>query len=468
VTLIDRFRSSPRTAAGLAMVIVTVTAGAYWSRSSADPSLVATVQRGELVATLTTTGTLKPVQAITYRSPVNGREAEVIGLAAEGSHVKSGDVLVRLDTTELMRELERGLNEIRQQAIDLQVAEGELTEAQEEVKSVAQGEGALTVEEARSTLVRAEKKAERLREEFAKLKPLLDKGFITREELARTQDALETAEDEFTIAKKRTSVIVEMSHPREQQRAALLLAQKTQLLGQARSRLQETQARMKALGEVIDACTIRTRGPGLVVYEENLTANPRRKLRVGDRVFSSQGLVTIPEVTRMVVEGSVSESEVHRVRPGQPATVFVEAFPGLHLTGRVGRVGALATSSVMRPFDDKRFDLIIELDPSDAELRPEMTVRADVIVGTRQKVLLVPVTAVFNRQGSFVAYVTGVTGVETRPVDLGESNDRHVEVVAGLREGERVSLVEPPGAATTPAGAPANPSGARGNAPQPR
>jgi HlyD family secretion protein len=465
VNLIDRLRSSPRASALIAIVVMVVAAGAYWTRSSADPSLVATVQRGELVATLTTTGTLKPVQAITYRSPVMGRDVEITMLAPEGSRVKAGDVIVRLDTTDLMRELQRGLAEVRQLAIDVQVAEGEFTEAQEEVKSVAQGEGALTVEEAQSTLARAEKKVERLREEYAKLKPLMDKGYITREELARTRDALETAEDEYALARKRTSVIVEMSHPREQQRAQLMVAQKSQQLGQAHTRLQETQSRMTALGEVIDNCTIRARGAGLVVYEENLNANPRRKLRVGDRVFSTQGLVTIPEVNRMVVEGSVSEAEVHRVKAGQPATISVEAFPGRQLKGKVARVGALATSSALRPFDDKRFDLIIELEANDTDLRPEMTVRADVVVGTRQNVLLVPVTAVFNQKGSFVAYVTGVAGVESRPVDLGESNDRLVEVVAGLREGERVSLVEPPAQAASPRPqAPGAPNGA----PQPR
>ena len=70
-----------------------------------------------------------------------------------------------------------------------------------------------------------------------------------------------------------------------------------------------------------------------------------------------------------------------------------------------------------------------------------MTIRADVVVGTRTNVLMVPVTAVFNNQGTRVVYVTGATGTEMRPVDLGESNDRMVEIVAGLREGERVSLI---------------------------
>jgi multidrug efflux pump subunit AcrA (membrane-fusion protein) len=144
----------------------------------------------------------------------------------------------------------------------------------------------------------------------------------------------------------------------------------------------------------------------------------------------------------------------------QAAKIHVEAFPSLTLTGKVTRVGTLATTSANRPFDDKRFDLVITLDPTTAELRPEMSIRADVTVGSRTDVLMVPVTAVFNNQGIRLVYVVGSTGTEARRVELGAANDRMVEIVAGLREGERVSLAVPE---TTAAGAPAS-----GHALQPR
>lgn len=435
----------------------------YWTRAGADDGLVATASRGELTARLTSSGTLKPMQSITYRSPIPGRDVEIRDLAPEGSRVNAGDVVVRLDTTDLEIELARVRQDHRQAQMDLQVAEGEYEEAGAEVKAVAEGEGALTVEEARSTLMRAEKKAERLRQEYEHLKPLLDKGFITRDELARTEEQLEDAEEAMTLARRRTDIVVQMSHPREQKRAALAMSQKAAQLGLVRTRLGELQIRVDLLERLIDGCTIRARGPGLIVYEENLQVNPRRKLRIGDRVFATQGIVTIPEVSRMQVEASVSESEVHRVAAGQAAEIHVEAFPDLKLTGQVTRVGTLATASPSRPFDDKRFDLVIALDPTTAELRPEMTVRVDVVVGSRGDVLMVPVTAVFNNQGIRVVYVISPTGTEPRRVELGQSNDRMVEIVAGLREGERVSLAPPP---VTAPGTP-TPS-APGNAPQPR
>jgi multidrug efflux pump subunit AcrA (membrane-fusion protein) len=90
--------------------------------------------------------------------------------------------------------------------------------------------------------------------------------------------------------------------------------------------------------------------------------------------------------------------------------------------------------------DDKRFDLIVELEPGGTDLRPEMTARVDVSLGERPDVLLIPVNAVFERDGVTVAHVVRSLGADTRAVQLGESDDAVVEVVAGLEEGERVAL----------------------------
>src|SRR5262245_12179217 len=291
--------------------VLLLVAGAWFSRrSSVDPALVATVRRGALTAQLTTSGILRPSESITYRSPLAGREAEIVELVAEGTRVNEGDLLVRIDTTDLQREVERARQEVRQAVVDVQVAEIERQEASAMMTSVAEGEGALGVEETRTRLQLAQKKVERLRQEQAQLQPLLAKGFITREELKRTVDELEQSEQELALAKKRADVVIGVSHPRDQQRAQLQLAQKEAALENARAKNGEAEARLKQLADQIENCRIYARRPGMVVHEEFLNANPRRKIRVGDRVTASQGLVTIPEVNRMVMDASDRKSVV--------------------------------------------------------------------------------------------------------------------------------------------------------------
>ncbi len=432
--MITWLSARPRTATAALIAAALAFGGAtLWRRSAVDDALMVPVRKGTLSARLTVSGTLKPVQSITYRSPLGGREAEVISLVAEGTRVNEGDLLVRLDTSELRRELERAVQEQRQARVDLQVAEMDRVEGQAAIDSLAEGEGSLTIEEARTRLQLAEKKVDRLKEEFEKLKPLLDKGFITREELRRTADDLEQSEKDLVLLRRKSEVLIEQTHPRDRQRAAFQLAQKEAQRENVRAKLQEADAHVKLLQEQIENCSIYARRAGLVVYEEYLSANPRRKIRVGDRVTGSQGLVTIPEVSRMLVEASTSEADVHRVRPGQAATIRLEAFPDLRLTGKVTRVGTLARSSVDRPFDEKRFDLIVELDET---------------------------------KGVLVCHVLGASGLETRQVQLGESSDVDVEVIAGLREGERVAITDDLSARSPAGSSPASdisPKGGRGD-----
>src|SRR5262245_14831294 len=223
---------------GVLVILVAV----FWRRAATDQDLTATVRRGDLAVRLTATGILKPAQSLTYRSPLGGREAEITFLVNEGTRVGEGDLVVRLDTTELQRDLERARQELRQAQVDLQVAEIDRQEGQAAVESLAAGEGALTVDEAKTRLQLAERKVARLRDEQQTLQPLLDKGFITREELNKTIDELEQAEQDLALARRRADILVEQTHPRDRQRADLQLAQKDAQLENARTRLGEAQA----------------------------------------------------------------------------------------------------------------------------------------------------------------------------------------------------------------------------------
>jgi HlyD family secretion protein len=439
----------PRRAGLLGLGLVSAAGVLIFALGSPDDATTATVGRGNLAARLTVSGVLRPVQSITYRSPLIGRETEITFLVAEGTRVNQGDLLVRLDTLAVERELERGNQELRQAEVDLQVAEIERQEGEAAIDSLSEGAAALTRQETQTRLALAERKAARLREEQQTLAPLMEKGFISREELRRRADELERAEEDLALA-RRADASGERTYPRDRRKAQLQLAQKEAQLENVRARLQEIQLRVRRLREAIENASIYARNAGLVVYEQSVAANPRRKIRIGDRVTEIQGLVTIPELNRMLVEGSVSEADVRRVQPGQPARVVLEAFGDRRFTGRVTRVGTLARASDDRSFEGKRFDLILELDSSDVDLRPEMTARIDILVGQRSGVLLVPVNAIFERQGLPVVHVVRAFHIDTRQVQLGETGDTQVEVVAGLAEGDRVALVDTASSAGSP------------------
>ena len=134
---------------------------------------------------------------------------------------------------------------------------------------------------------------------------------------------------------------------------------------------------------------------------------------------------------------------MHRVRAGMVVRVALEAFPDVRLSGRVKSIGTLAREPGGGGDDSKRFDLLVELDPSEADLRPEMTARVDIVIAERDDVLLLPVNAVFEAEGATVVVRLGTLGSEVRRVELGASNDRFVEVLSGLAEHDGVVLAAP-------------------------
>ena len=310
------------------------------------------MRKGPLTARLTVTGTLKPIQVMTYRSPLVGRDAELVALVAEGTMVKEGDLVARLDTTALSVELERARQDVRQAEADLQLAEIDREDADASATAAAEGEGALTVEEANARLNAAEKRAARLREEHAQLEPLLKRGSITRDELRKTVDALDAAEEELSLTRKRVQVLVGLTRPRELQRTRLQRAQKAAQVEQARTRVAEARVRAQAIEVLVESGNVYARRPGLVVHEELLSAKPRRKVRVGDRVTASQGLSDHPR-GRSHAARNVGQRIRGPPRPGGPACDDPgRGVPGAPAAGHRDRVGTLARPAPDRPFDD--------------------------------------------------------------------------------------------------------------------
>jgi multidrug efflux pump subunit AcrA (membrane-fusion protein) len=89
----------------------------------------------------------------------------------------------------------------------------------------------------------------------------------------------------------------------------------------------------------------------------------------------------------------------------------------------------------------KEYTTIVTLDELlGHELKPGMTAEARILVGERKNVLVVPVQAVAEHKGEFYAFVDEPAGIRLRKVKVGDNNEKLVEVLDGLKEGESVAL----------------------------
>src|SRR5215510_10569148 len=88
--------------------------------------------------------------------------------------------------------------------------------------------------------------------------------------------------------------------------------------------------------------SVRADVPGIVVDLEVFFASEQRKPQVGDQVWANQPLLILPDISKMVVESKVRETDIHKVEKNQRVSIRVEAYPDLRLTGAVTLVGTLA------------------------------------------------------------------------------------------------------------------------------
>lgn len=241
-----------------------------------------------------------------------------------------------------------------------------------------------------------------------------------------------------------------MSYQRTQAEAAAELAQAEARYKSAAQRLNLEAGRLADINEQLALTVIRAQRPGLVVYgSADSSGNPFRgnnqePIQEGATVRERQAILTIPDMTEMSVRANIHESAVQRVREGQQVSVRIDAFPNSRLTGEVIKVAVVADSgnAFMNP-DLKVYPTIVRIDGEHDWLRPGMSAEVEILVGSLDNVVYVPIQAVAFQDGEQVVYVARGGRREMRRVETGNYSEQFIEIVSGLRSGEEVMLLPP-------------------------
>lgn len=189
------------------------------------------------------------------------------------------------------------------------------------------------------------------------------------------------------------------------------------------------------------------------------------KREAGEIVIGSQFqedvIMIVADLGQMEATVNVDENGIMKVKVGQPATLSVDALPGAVIVGRVAEVASSArTAEQGEVLQKTEFRVKVAITEGGGQVRPGMTVNANILTDTRQSALSVPIQSVtlrplakWRRTGSESAgskpvvdtdgYVQLVYLVENgkavaRPVKIGIQNEDRIEILDGLKEGENV------------------------------
>jgi len=160
-----------------------------------------------------------------------------------------------------------------------------------------------------------------------------------------------------------------------------------------------------------------------------------RHLVVGDEVEPQRHLFEVSDLSSLLAVGRVFEREIGQVAVGQKVRVRVPSYPGETFEGSVERLaGKLEEES-------RSLAIYARLENPDGRLRPHMRASLTLVTGGSELALVIPKAAVLGEGGARYAFVQSEDHPERfarRPLVLGNSNDRFVEVIDGLFPGEGV------------------------------
>lgn len=327
---------------------------------------------------------------------VAGRIAEV---AVElGQRVRAGDVLIRLDDTELRLRIEQAQAELGRARAAVGLDPVTETIAGAEVGAAADTDtDAVSVAQAPEVL-RERAKLEEARAQLARLEPLAARNAVSRSDLDAGIAAVAVAEAALAVAKQ---LVEEKMAVVKVQRAHLSLAR-----------------------QVWIHATVRAPYDGLVQSRHG--SAPGASVQVGDP------LVTIVRTDPLRFRGTVPERQALDIREGQPVTVMLDGAPG-PIETTVARVAPV--------LDEMSRTLLFEADiPNPAGLlRSGLFAQADVVVDAEAEALVVPASAVVEFAGTEKVWLVEPGGQPRGvPVRSGRRAEDLVEIVAGLAAGSIV------------------------------
>jgi RND family efflux transporter MFP subunit len=322
------------------------------------------------------------------------------------------------------------------------------------------GEYQADVIEKNGDIEMAKKELQEAKEKFEQYEKLVRKGFGTPEtlrgyelnmfgkqfvkmnkeaKLKVLQDFLRKRQEEELTAKAAEAKRI-LDRAEKTGTAAVEKAQSELEAAQVTVRLEE--ATMIRFQKQLDKCTVRAPADGILNYSNERFWDPSSKIQAGAMVFYQQLLFRLPDLNKMQVKVKIHESMIKKVRPGQKAEITIDALSHVIMHGVVQKVSTMSENTFWEERGVKEYITIVKIDdlPPDADLKPGMTAQVKILANRVPDVLLVPVQAVAENDSKHYAYVVGPYGTEQREVEVGENNEKYVEVKSGLEEGEKVAL----------------------------
>ena len=359
------------------------TAQARGGEHAAKPVRVEVVRRDSVRRAVDVVGTLAAVDQVTISSEADGKVSRI--LADLGDRVTAGQVLIKID------------NEKQQYTYDQQEAALARALAQygaSDPQNLPDIEKTPDAQRANADLVQATQAFDRANE-------LFKRTLISQQALDDARAALQSKRAIYNAALQNGKNL--------------------------RASIQASEATMKLAGRQLRDTDIRAPFDGFV---------EKRLVNLGELVKTQMPVMAVVRLNPLKVIAEIPEKMAPWISAGQAVDLQVDAYQGRKFTGKVSRISPGVNAST-RAFP---FEALVP--NTDTVLKPGTFARVHIESGKVDDVLSVPYAALQYRYGVNRVFVVNGDKLAMRELSVGERLGDRIEVVSGVKAGERVAVTD--------------------------
>ncbi len=317
-----------------------------------------------------------------------------------GDIVKQGQVIAQIDRTDF-------LHKVRE-------IEAKVAQAKAQLAEIETGTRTEDLRQAEEAVKQAQSRFDNAKLQHERIEALHKRGVISKKERDVSDMEYTVAEAQLASSQQQLKLLREGARQEVRDASQAKLKEMEAILEQERNHLKDTTIVAPFRGEI-----------------------SRKYVDAGAFVSPSSPptpLVNLVHTETLKIVANVLEKDIPLLKPGMKAKIQVDSYPGRVFEGRVEKINSALDLST------RTLQAEIYILNSDRSLKPGMFANVEVVLLEKPQTLVIPREAVIEAGGEMSVFVVEGKQAFRKPITLGYEQDRLVEVLKGLNEGDQVVI----------------------------
>ena len=314
-----------------------------------------------------------------------------------GDSVRQGQVIAQIDKTDFLQKVKE--------------IEAKVAQAKAQLSELETGTRTEELRQAEESVKQAQSRFENAKLQHERIEVLYKRDVISKKERDIADMDFTVAEAQLASSQQNLKLLREGARQEVREGSQAKLREMEAILEQERIRFQNTKIIAPFRGEI-----------------------SRKYVDAGALVSSSTPLVNLAHTETLKIIANVLEKDIPLLKPGMKAKIRVESYPGKIFEGRVEKINSTLDLST------RTLQAEIYIPNSDHSLKPGMFSNVEVVLLEKPQTLVIPREAVIEAGSELYVFVVEGKQAVRKGITLGYEQDRSVEVLKGLSEGDQVVI----------------------------